>query len=130
MVALIDFAAVRSTPLRRTVLLKYSAMVLLSSSSSEIASTKAKFAWKSRGVVSAVSAVVIPSEAADSKAAQHSASAAEMAAARRSGDNVEAEGDELTLPRRDATDPGKVPGKPPRCLLDRLPMAQFRNGGY
>ncbi len=89
-VALINFAAVRSTPLRRTVLLKYSAMVLLSSSSSEIASTKAKFAWKSRGVVSAVSAVVIPSEAADSKAAQHSASAAAMAAARRSGDKVEA----------------------------------------
>ena len=63
-------------------------------------------------------------------AAFSSASAAATAAARCSGDNVEAEGDELSFrltvstsigirPRRDAFETGK----PPRCLLDFLPIA-------
>ena len=70
-------------------------------------------------------------------AAFSSASAAAMSAARRrSGDNVEAEGDELSCrltvstsigirPRRDAFEIGK----PPRCLLDFLPMARPRVNG-
>ncbi len=117
-------------------LLKYALKLLRSSASRVTVSVKATIALSHRGSLVISADDPSPFGGMAAMAAFSSAAAAAMAAARRSGDKVGAEGDELSFrltvstsigirPRRDASEIGK----PPRCLLDFLPMARPRVNG-
>ena len=106
-------------------LLKYALKLLRSSLSSVTVAVKATIALSHRGSLVISADGPSPFGRMASMAAFSSASAAATAAARRSGDKVEAEGEELTFrlavsmstPRRDAAFAFGT-----RCRLDFFPM--------